>query len=112
MNILLVQTVLDKYKVVSDVAYDGQQAFELFEKNSYDLVLTDIEMPVMNGIKLSNAIRSYKDISKQHIPIFALTANVLPEDRDLYLDAGINHLVLKPFTEKDLMDKIATQLAP
>lgn len=109
MNILLAQTVLAKYKMLIDTAYDGLEAFWLFEENKYDLVLTDIQMPKMDGIELSKAIRSHRTIAKQNTPIFGVTANVLSEDRELYLDAGMNNLVLKPFSEKDLIEKIAIQ---
>ncbi|KQC00368.1 ATP-binding protein [Pedobacter sp. Hv1] len=107
MNILLAQTVLKKYKLVTDVAYDGKQAFALFEKNEYDLVLTDIQMPEMGGIELTRMIRSYAKPAKANIPILGVTANVLQEDRKKYIESGINNLVLKPFSEKELIDKIA-----
>lgn len=109
MNILLMQTILAKYKMRVDTAYDGLEAFGLFEENQYDLVLTDIQMPELNGVELSRAIRSHHTAAKQSIPIFGVTANVLSEDRELYLGAGMNNLVLKPFSEKELIEKIAIQ---
>lgn len=110
MNILLAQTVLKKYKMVSDVAYDGVQALALFEQNHYDLILTDIQMPEMGGVELTRLIRAYKIQEKSSIPILGVTANVLQEDRDKYIDSGINDLVLKPFSEKELVDKIASYI--
>ncbi len=107
MNILLAQTVLKKYKLVTDVAYDGKEAFVLFEKNEYDLILTDIQMPEMGGIELTRIIRSYPNAAKANIPILGVTANVLQEDRKKYIESGINNLVLKPFSERELIDKIA-----
>lgn len=106
MNILLAQTVLKKYKLVIDVAYDGKQAFELFKNNTYDLILTDIQMPEMGGVELTRTIRAYSDKSKINVPILGVTANVLQEDRKKYIESGINDLVLKPFSEKELIDKI------
>lgn len=106
MNILLAQTVLKKYKLVIDVAYDGKQAFELFKNNTYDLVLTDIQMPEMGGVELTRTIRAYSDKAKINVPILGVTANVLQEDRKKYIESGINDLVLKPFSEKELIDKI------
>ncbi|WP_113654091.1 hybrid sensor histidine kinase/response regulator [Pedobacter namyangjuensis] len=110
MNILLAQTVLKKYKMASDVAYDGVQALALFEQNDYDLILTDIQMPEMGGVELTRLIRAYKNLEKSKIPILGVTANVLQEDRDKYIDSGINDLVLKPFSEKELVDKIASYI--
>lgn len=106
MNILLAQTVLKKYKMNIDVAYNGKEALALFEKNKYDLLLTDIQMPEMGGIELTRKIRSLPDILKKNIPILGVTANVLQEDRKKYIKSGINDLVLKPFSEKELIDKI------
>lgn len=109
MNVLLIRTVIDKYQITSDVAYDGQEAYNLFERNRYDLVLTDIQMPIMSGIALSKAIRLHVDLAKRDTTILGLTANVLPEDRTRYINAGMNDLVLKPFSEQELMEKIAIQ---
>lgn len=108
MNILLAQTVLNKYKLVTDTAFDGKQAFELFEKNHYDLILTDIQMPEMGGVELTRKIRSSPSAVKGKTPILGVTANVLQEDRNKYIESGINDLVLKPFSEKELIDKIAS----
>ncbi len=110
MNVLLAKTVISKYKMITDIAYDGQEAFELFQKNQYDLVLTDIQMPKMNGVELSKAIRVHTDANKKKTPILGITANVLSEDRALYLNAGMNDLVLKPFSENELIEKIATHV--
>ncbi|MCY1530569.1 Aerobic respiration control sensor protein ArcB [compost metagenome] len=110
MNILLAQTVIKKYKMLTDVAYNGKEALELFEKNQYDLVLTDIQMPEMNGEELTLHIRLHSDPLKKNISILGLTANVLQDDRKRYLESGMNDLVLKPFTEKELIDKLAAYL--
>ncbi|TCC92331.1 response regulator [Pedobacter frigiditerrae] len=110
MNILLAQTVIKKYKMITDVAYDGVEAFELFKKNDYELLLTDIQMPEMGGIELTKLIRSYPDPSKANLPILGVTANVLEEDRKKYIESGIDDLVLKPFSEKELIDKMAEYL--
>lgn len=107
MNILLAKTVISKYHLLSDAAEDGLEALELFDAHNYDLVLTDIQMPKINGVELSKAIRSHQNANKSNVAILGVTANVLPEDRALYLSAGMNDLVLKPFSEKELMTKIA-----
>lgn len=107
LNVLLGTTILKKWGIRYDIAYNGREAFDLFEDRNYDVVLTDIEMPEMDGLQLTEAIRNYEDPYKSNICILALTANVLKEDRDLYFKTGVNDVVLKPFLEKDLIEKIA-----
>jgi CheY-like chemotaxis protein len=109
-NVLLGTTILNKWNIKYDVAYNGYEALLLFQKNKYDLILTDIQMPEMNGLELTRFVRNYPDITKSNIPIIALTANVMKEDRDIYFNAGINDAVLTPFSEKELIEKTALAL--
>ncbi|WP_214070780.1 ATP-binding protein [Mucilaginibacter sp. dw_454] len=110
LNVLLAKTILKKWNIKCDVAYDGQEALDLFKINNYDMVLTDIQMPVMDGLQLTGQIRHFSDPVKSKIIIMALTANVMKEDRDIYLATGVNDVVLKPFLEKDLIEKIASAI--
>jgi len=110
LNILLARTILKKWGINCDIAYDGQQAFELFKLKTYDLVITDIQMPVMDGLRLIKHIREFSDPIKSKVIIMALTANVMKEDRDIYLSTGANDIILKPFLEKDLIEKIAVAI--
>ncbi|TSJ37275.1 response regulator [Mucilaginibacter corticis] len=110
LNVLLARTILKKWGVKCDVAYDGSEAFELFKLKNYDMVLTDIQMPVMDGLQLITHIREFSDPVKSKIIIMALTANVMKEDRDIYLSTGANDIILKPFLEKDLVEKIAVAI--
>jgi signal transduction histidine kinase len=106
MNILLVQTILKRWGMEYDSAYDGKQALELYKKNDYNIVLTDIQMPVMGGVELTHEIRYNGDFAKSGIPILGITAHVMQENREAYLKAGMNDLVLKPFLEQELMDQM------
>ena len=106
MNVLLAQTILKRWGMVYDAAYDGKEALELYKRKEYDIVLTDIQMPVMGGVELTHEIRYNGNFSKSKIPILGITAHVMQENRDAYLKAGMNDLVLKPFLEQDLMDQI------
>ena len=106
LNILLASTILKKYKVTFDAAYNGREALELFNENDYDLVLTDIQMPEMGGIELTQKIRSCEDMNKRSVSILGVTANVMQEDRKKYLASGMDELVLKPFLEQELLEKI------
>jgi signal transduction histidine kinase/ActR/RegA family two-component response regulator/CHASE3 domain sensor protein len=107
LNVLLATTILKKWNIKYDVAYNGLEALQLFEKNSYDMILTDIEMPEMNGLQLTQHIRAIADPVKSNVIIMALTANVMKEDRDIYFNTGVNDVVVKPFKEKALIEKIA-----
>lgn len=106
MNVLLAQTILKKWNVSYDSAYDGKMALEMFKRNNYDLVLTDIQMPVMGGVELTHEIRYNGDFAKSGVPILGITAHVMQENRDIYLKAGMNDLVLKPFLEMELINQI------
>lgn len=106
LNILLASTILKKYNVTFDAAYNGREALELFNENSYDLVLTDIQMPEMGGIELTQKIRNFDDAQKKSVAILGVTANVMQEDRKKYLASGMDELVLKPFLEQELLEKI------
>ncbi|MES2809891.1 MAG: ATP-binding protein [Bacteroidota bacterium] len=110
LNVLLAKTILKKWNIKCDVAYDGQEAYDLFLTNNYDMVLTDIQMPIMDGLQLTQKIREHADPVKSKVIIMALTANVMKEDRDIYFSAGVNDVVLKPFLEKDLIEKIAVAI--
>jgi signal transduction histidine kinase/CheY-like chemotaxis protein len=110
LNVLLAKTILKKWSIRCDVAYDGQEALDLFKTNNYDMVLTDIQMPVMDGLELTSHIRQFADPVKSKVIIMALTANVMKEDRDIYFGAGVNDVILKPFLEKDLIEKIAVAI--
>lgn len=107
LNVLLGTTILKKWKINYDVACNGREAMDLFKENDYDAILTDIQMPEMNGLELTELIRNYPDPLKANVPIMALTANVMKEDREIYLKAGVNDIVLKPFLEKNLIEKVA-----
>ncbi|GAB3928978.1 hypothetical protein GCM10028827_22840 [Mucilaginibacter myungsuensis] len=110
LNVLLAKTILKKWKIDVDVANDGQEALELFRANTYDIVLTDIQMPIMGGIELLANIRQEQNTLKAEMPVIVMTANVLKEDRDKYFVAGADDIVLKPFKEHDLIEKIALRL--
>ncbi len=110
LNVLLATTILKRWHISCDTAYDGQEAIQLFEANKYDLVLTDIQMPIMGGLELLAMIRQNPNSLKAETPVIALTANVLKEDRDIYFRSGINDIAMKPFRERNLIEKISQGL--
>ena len=107
LNVLLGRTILKKWKINYDIAYNGVEAIELFKQNNYNVVLTDIQMPEMDGLELTGLIRAYEDESRCNIPVIALTASVLEDEKEMFFNAGFNYIVMKPFREKDLIEKIS-----
>ena len=76
----------------------------------YDLILMDIQMPVMNGYEATRAIRSMTDKEKAAIPILAITANAFEEDRREAVKAGMNGHIAKPINVRELMKELAAIL--
>jgi two-component system, sensor histidine kinase and response regulator len=83
-----------------DVAEDGQQAIDLASSNDYDLILMDIQMPNVDGIEATQAIRRMPGHTS--VPIIAMTANAFNEDRDICLGAGMNDHLAKPVTPEKM----------
>lgn len=93
-----------------DIAENGGIAVAKVRENHYDLILMDIQMPVMNGVEATRAIRTQLPDDKKDTRIIAMTANVLQEDVQRYLDAGMNAYISKPFQVDDLLLKMAMVL--
>jgi CheY-like chemotaxis protein len=85
---------LEDAELFIDVAENGAVAVRMVQQNDYDLVLMDMQMPVMDGIEATRAIRS--DPRSQNLPIIAMTANAMAADRERCLQAGMNDHVAKP----------------
>ena len=90
-NFILMTYILKKYYQF-ERAKNGQEAVEMAEKNTYDIVLMDIKMPIMDGLEATKAIKEkFPDL-----PVVALTANAFDSDRQLALEAGCNDFLSKP----------------
>ena len=94
-------------RMLSDLGFqaeavgDGQQAIEIVQKKKWDLVLMDVQMPIVDGLEATKKIRELKDPASK-IPIVALTAHALKEDKEKCLKAGMNDYVSKPINLKQL----------
>ncbi|KMQ51003.1 two-component hybrid sensor and regulator [Chitinispirillum alkaliphilum] len=89
------------YEVV--LVSDGLEAIDLLKKEHFDLVLMDIQMPKLDGVQATIKIRKHQEkIVNQDVPIIAMTANVISEDRKAYSKAGMNDYLSKPFNSKGL----------
>ncbi len=109
MNQMVVNQFLQKWNAEVDFAQNGEIAIELLEKNEYDLILMDLEMPVMNGYQTTERIRSLKG-KFQHIPIIALTASAKHEVKQKVNQAGMNDYMTKPFKPNELYEVIVRNL--
>jgi two-component system sensor histidine kinase/response regulator len=94
--------------VAVDVASDGQQALDMARAQPYDLVLMDMQMPRMDGLQATRAIRALPALAR--LPIVAMTANAFPEDRQACLDAGMNDHLAKPVDPRVLHAALARWL--
>jgi CheY-like chemotaxis protein len=92
------------------LANDGKQALALLEREDFDLVLMDIQMPVMDGITATKLIRSMNDPVKSAVTIIALTANALKGDAEKYKASGMNDYLSKPFDEEKLFQVVSRNL--
>ena len=90
-----------------DIALNGKEAVEKVNEKNYDIVLMDIQMPVMDGVEATKEIRKLPT-PKDKTNIIAMTANVLQEDIKRYLEAGMNAHISKPFKKDELLLKMAT----
>src|SRR4051812_2044557 len=84
------------------LANHGKEALDLFEKNSFDLVLMDVQMPEMDGFSATIAIREQEKITGRHLIIIAMTARAMKGDRESCLAAGMDDYISKPVHRKEL----------
>ena len=92
--------LLEEVGLVVDIAEDGQQALELAQRHRYALILMDMEMPVLDGVEATQAIRACS--LNQTIPILAMTANAFDKDREVCLAAGMKEHISKPVDPEKL----------
>jgi signal transduction histidine kinase len=111
MNLLVIKMIFKKLGISFDTAEGGKDALEYIEKHRYDMVLTDIQMPDIDGIELTKRIRANADKKKSQMPVIAITGQISSTSHDLYLAAGLNDYIIKPFTEMELMEKILDYIA-
>lgn len=92
------------------VVDDGEKAVEQYKKDNYDLILMDVQMPVMNGYEATKIIREMENEKGIRTPIIALTAFAMESDRDLCIKAGMDDYIAKPFKRQQFLDAILAAL--
>ncbi|MBI5592222.1 MAG: CHASE2 domain-containing protein [Deltaproteobacteria bacterium] len=103
VNRRIIEAYLKKTAVHIDIAENGREAIEKYQNGGTDLILMDMEMPVMDGFEATRSIRKLENDSKAApIPIVALTAHAFSTERQRCLDAGCSHFFTKPIRKADL----------
>lgn len=102
INQMITKKILEKNKMVCDVADNGMDAIKLVKENEYDIILMDIHMPGISGIEATQDIRKFN----KGLPIIALTAVTIDENLDDFYRAGFNEIIPKPFKTEEFFEKI------
>jgi CheY-like chemotaxis protein len=120
-NILLVEDNFSNQQIIIlyiknevrkiDVAFNGKEALDKFGKSKYDLILMDVQMPIMDGFRATQKIREVEKSTNTHTPVIAVTANAFPEDKEKCLASGMDDYISKPFQPEDLIRKIKQHLS-
>jgi CheY-like chemotaxis protein len=107
VNQRLVVRLLEKAGHTVVVAPNGEATLALLTQESFDLVLMDVQMPIMGGLETTAAIRTQEQATGTHIPIIAMTANAMKGDREKCVAAGMDDYLAKPIKAEALYAAIA-----
>lgn len=111
INQQVAQEILEQASLVVEVANNGREAVEMAEKNEYDVILMDIQMPELNGFEATEQIRNLKSETR-NIPIIAMTAHAMAGDREKSITAGMNDHVTKPINPDELFGALLKWVKP
>jgi PAS domain S-box-containing protein len=111
INQFLAKTIIQQLGFKSDIADNGENAIALLEKNEYDIILMDLQMPKMDGWETCIHVRNKMEGQKSRTPIIAVSADVSKKDINRCEEVGMDDYVSKPINETELLDKI-TRLVP
>ncbi|NCD67941.1 ATP-binding protein [Mucilaginibacter agri] len=106
VNVMLMKKLLSKWDITPTFAENGARAVELVQYGNFDIVLMDLQMPIMSGFEASMEIRKMPDTKKASLPIIALTASALADIREQVFNSGMNDYVSKPFKPDELRAKM------
>lgn len=106
INQRITQLMLEPLVKRVEVARNGKEALDMFGTSRYDLILMDVQMPVMNGLVAAEKIRGLEMSTQEHVPIIAITANAMLGDREQCLAVGMDDYISKPIEPDVLIEKI------
>ena len=102
VNVLVATQFLKSWDIEVDVASNGVEGLQLMEQERYDLVLMDLEMPIMDGFEATRHIRRDDKESVRHLPVVAITSSTSTNARNKAREAGMNDFITKPFNPNEL----------
>ncbi|MBP9905496.1 MAG: response regulator [Rhodoferax sp.] len=113
VNQMLILTLLEKWDHHHALAQNGQEALDLHAQDTFDLILMDMQMPVMGGLEATRRIRAREAANPDSVrtPIFALTAAALPEEQEAGFQAGVDGYIVKPISRQQLKELISQVIA-
>lgn len=106
MNILILKQLLTRREITYEIAMNGQVAIEKVQSGNFDMVLMDLQMPILDGYKATQSIRDLADEKYRELPILAITASAYNEIRKKLMESGMNDYITKPINPEDLYLKI------
>jgi PAS domain S-box-containing protein len=112
VNQLVVTRILQKLGHQVTVVSNGREAVSAVQSGKFDLIAMDVQMPEMDGLDATNAIRSWEKAAGTHIPIMAMTAHAMKGDRERCLEAGMDGYISKPIRSGELEQAIAQLISP
>ncbi len=110
-NRRLLKALLDKWGMTYDEASDGLEAIEMLKSNTYSVLLLDIRMPALDGVKIARFVRESMGKPVEELPLVAVTAATSEKDRTRYLGEGFNEVISKPFDELELSTMLESLIA-
>jgi signal transduction histidine kinase/CheY-like chemotaxis protein len=115
VNQMFAVAILEKKGHSVRIANNGQEALDILAKDSFDAILMDIQMPVMDGLEATRRIRAQEKSTGKHIPIVAMTAHAMQRDKDECFSVGMDHYVSKPIRTEhlfEILDSISPSSEP
>jgi len=109
LNQLVAKELLNKHlpQAVLEFASNGQEALDKIKSGTYDIVLMDVRMPIMDGLKATRTLRNWEAKTFHSLPIIGLTANAIPEQMEECIESGMNAVVSKPIQLQELLHTIS-----
>ncbi len=108
VNQKIIVRILERLNCVVSLAADGQEGLNMALAEEFDLILSDVQMPVMDGLDMTRALRENEAGTGRHVPIVGVTAHAMKSDHGRCLDSGMDGYVTKPIKVKDLV-RVATE---
>ncbi len=105
----LIKKMIDDLGYESSIVSNGMEALSILENEKFDIIIMDIEMPILNGFETTKRIRSSSNPNYNSIPIIGISANPLENELQPYLDKGMNDYISKPIHELELKEKLEKQ---